>query len=314
MPHFQRFVGIDVCKDRLDVHCIPDGRSFCVANSPAGIDQLLAQAGADAAFGCEATGGYEDLLLVQLTRAGAAGYCLHPADIRAFCRLRGKRAKTDALDAKAIADALSVAVVTRKPVLRTEMQSRIKELTALRRSLLATMAELKSLAARMRDSAAANAIDELVAANAKAVKDLNQAIRKTIDEDPGLRLKASRIASAPGAGPVLVAELLGSMPELGTLSSRQVASLAGVAPHPRQSGDSSRNGRCHGGRAKLRRVLYMAAMSVIVPGQTFRSFYDRLRSRGKPHKVAIVAVMRKLVVILNAMLKTGENWKRQLAA
>jgi transposase len=148
---------------------------------------------------------------VTLSQAGMPGYCLHPADIRAFARLKGKRAKTDALDAKAIAEALVVAVTARKPVVRTKDQSIIKELNALRRTFIISLSELKSLKARISAAVAAKTIATLIAANLRAIKTIEAAIRQVI-KNPG---------------PVLAAELIGAMPELGTLTSRQAASLVG---------------------------------------------------------------------------------------
>lgn len=310
MSHFDRFVGIDISKNCLDIYCHPDGLAFSVANTSDGIGRLLAKAGGGGvAFGCEATGGYEDLLLVTLSQAGTPGYCLHPADIRAFARLKGKRAKTDALDAKAIAEALVAAVTARKPVVRTKDQGIIKELTALRRTLIISLSELKSLKARMSAAVAAKTIATLIATNLRAIKTIEAAIRQAIKDNPDARHKAEQILSAPGAGPVLAAELIGAMPELGTLTSRQAASLVGVAPHPRQSGERKRSGKCQGGRPKIRRVLYMAALSVIkAKRQPLCAFYEKLRANGKPFKVAIVAIMRKLIVTLNAMIKAGMSW------
>jgi transposase len=199
----------------------------------------------------------------------------------------------------------------RKPVVRTKDQSIIKELSALRRTLIISLSELKSLKARMSAAVAAKTIATLIATNLRAIKTIEAAIRQAIKDNPDARRhKALQILSAPGAGPVLAAELIGAMPELGTLTSRQAASLVGVAPHPRQSGERKRSGKCQGGRPKIRRVLYMAALSVIkAKRQPLCAFYEKLRANGKPFKVAIVAIMRKLIVTLNAMIKTDMSWR-----
>ena len=320
-----RFVGIDVSKDHLDIHCLPDGLALRVANSGEGIGLLLQRIGAleGVAFGCEATGGYEDLLLIRLGQAAVPGYCLHPSDVRAHSRLTGKRAKTDRLDARAIAGALQVAVATRKPAIRAASLSASKELTTLRRRLIAGVNELKSLRARMGDAGVLGTIDAMIDQHVKAVKALQAQIRSALAGHPEQAQRARRIASMPGAGPVLTAELIGSMPELGTLSARQAASLTGVAPHPRQaasltgvaphprqSGNTGGRGRCQGGRAAIRRVLYMAALSVIrSQKQPLAAFYAKLRAAGKPFKLAIVAIMRKLIVTLNAMIKNDQDWQ-----
>lgn len=311
MTQFERFVGVDVSKDHLDIHCLPDGLELRMANSPEGIGLLLQRIGSveGVAFGCEATGGYEDRLLIALSEATTPGYCLHPSDIRAFARFKGKRAKTDRLDAKAIAEALTLAVAHRKPVVRTRHQSSIKELTTLRRRLIVMHNELKS---RMESPDGAAAIATLIATQTTIKKQLEATIARTIDQDGHSSHRAERIRSVPGAGPVLVAELIGSMPELGTLSSRQAASLTGVAPHPRQSGTSRKAGRCQAGRPHIRRNLYMACLCLIrAKSQPLACFYQKLRDAGKPFKVAIVAIMRKLIVIINAIIKTDTPWSSQ---
>ncbi|MDQ6703098.1 MAG: transposase [Pseudomonadota bacterium] len=195
-------------------------------------------------------------------------------------------------------------------MVRTKDQSIIKELTALRRTLIISLSGLKSLKARMSAAVAAKTIATLIVTNLRAIKTIEAAIRQAIKDNPDARHKAGQILSAPGAGPVLAAELIGAMPELGTLTSRKAASLAGVAPHPRQSGERKRSGKCQGGRPKIRRVLYMAALSVIkAKRQPLCAFYEKLRANGKPFKVAIVAIMRKLIVTLNAMIKTDMSWR-----
>ena len=310
MTQFDRFVGIDVAKDQLEVYCHPDGLRFQVANTPSGVRRLLVRIPREScAIGCEATGGYETALLVALDDAGRPGWCLHPSDVRAFARLKGKRAKTDRLDARAIAEALQIAVATRKPRQCSKIQSVLKELTAARRVLLATINDLKSLLARCRAAVARDPLERMLQAHKDAVKQLDAAIRQTIASDRKAAQTARRICTAPGAGPVLACELLASMPELGELSSRQAASLVGVAPHPRQSGRSIRKGRCQAGRATIRRVLYMATLSAIKARcAPLYPFYQRLRTAGKPFKVAIVAAMRKFIVMLNAMIKHRQDW------
>lgn len=310
MTQFDRFVGVDVCRDHLDIHCHPDGLAFRVANTPAGIRRLLARLGKGGwAIGCEATGGYENRLLLALSQRQRPGYCLHPSDIRAFTRLKGRRAKTDRLDAKAIAEALEIAVATRKPIRRSKTQSTLKEIMALRRTLIATLNDLKSLLSRLDAPEARKTLDQMIAVHKTTLKSLSREIQTLIAEDRESAAIARRITSAPGAGPVLAAELIASVPELGSLSRRQAASLLGVAPHPRQSGASNRSGRCHGGRATVRRVLYMAALSIVRAklGPLYL-FYEKLRNAGKPFKVATVALMRKLIIAINAMIKTNTDW------
>jgi len=316
MTDFRTFVGVDVGKDFLDVHRHPDGLAFRVANSPAGICRLLKRLGAGPyAIGCEATGGYEDRLLLALGQAGRPAWCLHPADVRAFARLQGVRAKSDAIDARLIAEALVVATARRAPTRRTPIQSKIRQMATVRRRLCAAITQLKSLLSSLDDAAARAPLLALLQAHTAALKALGRDLQQAIQGDPASARMARRITTAPGAGPVLAIELIAAMPELGTLSSRQAASLVGVAPHPRQSGKTTRPGRCQAGRSNIRRVLYMATLSAIKARlHPIYPFYKRLRAAGKPFKVAIVAAMRKQIVMLNAMSKNQTDWKPENAA
>lgn len=316
MPHFTRLVGVDVSRRHLDVHLHPEAEAFRVDNTPEGITALLARLDpASCAIGCEATGGYESRLLLACGEAGYPVWCLHPADVRAFARLKGRRAKTDRLDARAIAEALAVAVTSRKPLDRSRTQCAIREMNTVRRRIIATIAEFRSLLASLNDEQARATLLSLLEAQADALKTLERTIRETIKADPDTARTARRIMSAPGAGPVLAAELIASMPELGSLSSRQAASLVGLAPHPRQSGNNDRPGRCQAGRANIRRVLYMATLSALRARLApLFPFYERLRAAGKPFKLAIVAAMRKFIVMLNAMIKNNTEWNPQAPA
>lgn len=311
MAQIQLYVGIDISKDRLDIHIHPTGEAFPLPYDGPGIAALLARRDLDQAIlGCEATGGYEDRLLVALSEAGRPAFCLHPADIRAFARLKGRRAKTDQLDARAIAEALPAAASGRAPLRRSREQSELRELLVLRRSLMAMVTELKGHRARMRSQPAGAAIETTLAALQLRLKHLLLAISKGSDADP----RAARIRSAPGAGPLLAAEIVAFLPEIGTASSRRIASLVGVAPHPRRSGNTNLPGRCQGGRASLRRVLYMATLSALKARLApLYPFYARLRAAGKSFKIAIVAAMRKLIVILNAMIRDQQDWTPKIA-
>jgi transposase len=311
MTHFQRFVGIDVAKDKLDIHCLPDGLAFQVANTAGGFQELLAQLAADptCAIACEASGGYEGALLVALADVGQPVWCLHPSDVRAFARIKGKRAKTDALDARAIAEVLAVAVTTRKPTRRTRQQSQLKDMLTARRALMASIITLKSLLAQLTDQTVRSLLEQNLGHNQQLLKQLAKAIQQTIHSNPDTAATERRIRSAPGAGPILAAELLTNMPELGSLTNRQAASLAGLAPHPRQSGTSNQNGHCQAGRGTVRRALYMATLAALrAKNPSLYPFYQRLRANGKPFKLAITAAMRKFIVILNTMIKNQADW------
>lgn len=197
------------------------------------------------------------------------------------------------------------------PLRRTKEQSELRELPTIRHTLVAAIQVLKGHLARMSARSARAVLTAMLAAHQRQIKTLERTIAERLSADR----KAHRIRTAPGAGPVLAAEIIAFMPELGALSSRQAVSLTGVAPHPRQSGRSNRKGRCQAGRARVRRVLYMAIISIIKAKMApLYPFYKRLREAGKPAKVAIVAAMRKFIIMLNAMLKTQTDWSPKMPA
>ncbi len=326
MTQIQHFVGIDISKERLDIYVSPTGERFSLDNDAAGFRALLARGDlAQAVIGCEGeedqrsiqwidrptNGGYEDALVVALSEAGRPAYCLHPADIRAFARLRGRRAKTDRLDARAIAEALPCVMDCRKPLRRTEKESELRELLTLRGALMAAQLELRSHMSRMRCRLTLSILSKTHAGHKRRIEDIEREVASRLADDP----TALRIRTAAGAGPQLAAGIVAFLPEIGALSSRQIASLVGVAPHPRQSGDKERPGRCQAGRALVRRLLYMASLSLIRTRKgPLCAFYRRLREAGKPFKVAIVAVMRKFIVMLNAMIRDQKDWNPSTAA
>lgn len=312
MPDFTSFVGIDVAMDKLDVHRHPCGEAFTVPNSAAGVKRLLERIGSGAAIALEASGGYERAAAEGLAAAGFTVFCLHPADVRAFARMAGKRAKTDRIDAALIARAAQLAATSRRPYQARPGAADLKEMAACRRLLHNQLAALKGQITRLATDTMQALLAEQIAALESSIRAIDKAMAARIAGNPHLQEKARRIQTAPGAGPVLAATLLAYMPELGTLTSRQAASLTGVAPHPRQSGNSRLRGRCQGGRSPLRSVLYMATLAAIRSKPShLRPFFMRLRENGKPFKLAMVAAMRKFIVMLNAMLKHDTDWKNQ---
>lgn len=308
MKQYSRFVGVDICKDRLDVHVHPDGQVLHLTNSRKAAMALVARF-PGAAFACEASGGYERPFLLAAIDAGAPVWRLHPFDVRAFARLQGVRAKTDPIDARLIAQALSVAVQERAPTVMDDEAEDVRDLLTLRAHTVEEINAWKSRLTRLRSAAARIARARLASAE-RTRRRLEAEIDRALRDRPALIAKARRIISVPGAGPVLAAALIAFMPELGQLSSRQASSLIGVAPHPRQSGAHSRPGRCQAGRPQIRRILYMAALSALRADKApFAPFYRRLRAAGKPHKVAIVAVMRKMIVAINSLIKQDRDWR-----
>ncbi len=314
MPDVTRFVGIDVAMDKLDVHIHPSGETFAVPNTVAGVRRIAGRWEPGTVMALEASGGYERTAAEGLAMAGLTLYCLHPADVRAFARLAGSRAKTDRIDAALIARAAEVAMISRKPYCARPAAADVKEMAACRRLLLSQLAALKGQATRLATQTMRALMNRQITALQSNIRHIDQTMAQRIAQNPELDETATRIQTAPGAGPVLAATLVAYLPEIGTLTSRQAASLVGVAPHPRQSGKSNRPGRCQAGRAPVRSVLYMATLAAIrCKTSQLGRFFERLRGNGKPFKLAMVATMRKFIVMLNAMIKHRKDWTDQIA-
>lgn len=325
MSHHTHHVGIDVARDHLDIHVLPQGLAFRCRNTPEGVASMLRRvrdviaadggaAAANIAFACEATGGHERTLLVELNERDLDVWCLHPADVRAFARLVGTRAKTDPLDARLIAHAAATAAASRPRIRLSRQCIALRELASFRRHLLVQINTIRSQLASATTDLVTRRMKASLTRHEHDLKQINGDIEALIHQDPDCHRKAMQLRAVPGIGPVLTAELIANLPELGTVSSRQIASLVGVAPHPRQSGNSNQGGRCQGGRASLRRTLYMAALSALrMKSHPLKPFHDRLRANGKPAKVAIVAVMRKLITMLNAMFRSDTEWNPKTA-
>ena len=306
------FVGIDVSKRRLDIHLRPAGESFTIdydaKEVAALIERLLPLEPTLVVL--EATGGLEVRLAAALAAAGLPVAVVNPRQVRAFARALGWLAKTDRLDAKAIA---RFAEAVRPPVrpLPDEATRHLAALLARRRQLLEML-----VAERNRRQAAGPALHERIDAHLRwleeALAEIERDLGGTVRASPIWRAtKEELLRSVPGIGPVSARMLLAQLPELGSLTRRQVAALVGVAPFSRDSGKMRGKRTIWAGRAALRAYLYMAAVAAARGANPMiAAFYRRLRLAGKPAKVALTACMRKLVVTLNAMLRTGTAWKQ----
>lgn len=311
MTHTSAFVGIDVSKERLDIHIHPTGETFSVANHKHGLRSLqrrLSRLGPLAAA-VEASGGYERAVLDRLAAAGLTAFRLDPAQVKSFARLERQRAKTDAIDAGLIARCLAQVIDSLEPYRHDPAGQALAELVAYRRTLVEERSVLKARIDQATMALVRRLLKTSLASLNRRIALLDKAIAKTVAEEPRFRTRAAVLATAPGAGPVLIATLLARLPELGEISSRQIASLLGVAPYDRQSGARRRPGRCQAGRGDVRKVVYMATLAAIRrPGHPLRAFYRRLTGNGKPPKLAILAAMRKFVTHLNAMLRDQTSW------
>jgi transposase len=304
------FVGIDVSKRRLDIHSRPSGESSTIdyddENVAALVERLVALAPALAVL--EATGGLEVRLAAALAAASLPVAVVNPRQVRSFARAVSRLAKTDRLDAKAIAH---FAEAVRPPVrpLPDEATRHLGALVARRRQLLEML-----VAERNRRQAAAPALHGRIDAHLRWLEEALAEIERDLDgavRGSGIwRAKEELLRSVPGIGPVSARTLLAQLPELGSLTRRQAAALVGVAPFSRDSGKMRGKRAIWAGRAALRACLYMAAVAAARGANpAVAGFYRRLRQAGKPAKVALTACMRKLVVTLNAMLRTNTAWK-----
>jgi transposase len=303
-------VGIDVSKDRLDVAVIPQGESFAVGNDHAGVDALverLKSIGADA-IALEATGGFEMLAVAGLSSAGFAVLVVNPAQVRAYAHAIGKRAKTDPIDAAVIA----AFVAATKPAIRPLKDEETQALSALvtrRRQIVQMIVSEENRSRMALAKQARQSIRRLLVALRRELESLDADLDNHIRKSPIWRVREALLTSVPGVGQTTARTLLAELPELGQLDRRQIASLAGLAPWARQSGKWKGKSFIGGGRGKVRAVLFMAALVTARHNPALKAFRNRLVEAGKPKIVAIVATMRKLLTILNAIIRDGRPWQ-----
>ena len=302
------YVGIDVAKERLDVAQRPSLEGWRVANDERGIAELVARLVQlkPALVVLEATGGMELPLVGALAAAGLPVVVINPRQAREFARATGRLAKTDAIDAQVLAQ-FAEAV---RPQLRPLPDAAAQELSALmtrRRQLIEMLTAEKN---RLRAAARAVRpdIQEHIHWLERRLADLDGDLSQTIRSSDIWREKDDLLQSAPGVGPVVSTTLLADLPELGTLNRKEIAALVGVAPLNRDSGTLRGRRTVWGGRSKVRAALYMATLVATQRNPVIRTFYQRLLSAGKPKKVALTACMRKLLTILNAILRSRTPW------
>lgn len=309
-------VGIDVSKDRLDVAVYPsDEPGFAVARDAAGLDALAARLKplGPVAVAVEATGGFESVVVVSLAAAGLPMLVVNPAQIRAFANALGKRAKTDPIDALVIARFVAATTPAPRP-LPDEATQRLADLVARRRQIIAMMVAERQRQKRLLAPRLQRSITRLLEALQKELSEVDREIDAEVHGSDIWREKEKLLASVPGVGPVIARTLLTEMPELGRLDRREIAALAGLAPWTRQSGQWRGKSFIGGGRASVRAVLFMGAITAARHNATLKAFHQRLIDAGKPKLVAIVAVARKLLTILNAIIRSGQAWKNEVQA
>ena len=304
------FVGIDVAKDRLDVHVRPSGEAFAVARDGKGLDELVARLrGRDVALiVLEATGGFETTVTAALCAVGLPLMVANPRQVRDFARATGKLAKTDAIDAAVIAHFADAVRPEPRPVPDAEARA-LGELLTRRRQIVEMMTAERNRRKRLADRRMIKSIDRLLKALQRELSDLEEALDDTIRGTPAWRETEDLLKSVPGIGDVTARVLIAHLPELGTLDRKKIAALVGVAPFNRDSGTLRGKRTIWGGRANVRAALYMAALVASRYNPTLSRFYQRLLQAGKPKKVALTAVMRKLLTILNAIIRDQTPWQ-----
>jgi transposase len=303
------FVGIDVSKDTLDVCAYPTQDTFRVPNSPDGLDELIKRLKPiePRLIVFEATGGYETLAVSSLAAAGLPVVVVNPRQIRDFAKSIGRLAKTDVIDAGVIARFASAV----RPELRPLKDSPSQELTGLvtrRRQIVGMIvAETNRLNAATRRNR--RDIQAHIRWLQKRQDQIDDEIKRNIKNSPLWRTTDQILQSASGVGPATSSTLISCVPELGQLNHKKIACLIGVAPLNRDSGRFKGRRMIWGGRAQVRAVLYMSTLSAIRFNPIIRQFYQRLKEAGKCFKVAMVACMRKLLIILNAMVRNQTKWR-----
>jgi len=304
------FVGIDVSKDRLDVCVRPTDQAFAVARDGKGLEDLVRRmkALAPALIAVEATGGYETVVAAALAGAGLPLAVVNPAQIRHFARALGKRAKTDPIDAQVIAHFAEAAKPDPRPV-ADEQSQMLGDLVARRRQIIEMIVAEKQREQRATNRRLRKSIARLIAVLEKEISSVDADIDGLVRGSPVWREKEDLLASVPGIANKTARTLLAELPELGTLDRRRIASLAGLAPFTRQSGAWKGKSMIGGGRAPVRSALFICAMGGARYNPLLKAFYQRLLAAGKPKMVALIAVARKLLTILNAVLRDNKPWQ-----
>ena len=304
------YVGIDVSKDRLDVHVRPSGEAFAVTRDGKGLEELVERlrALAPTLIAVEATGGFETIVAAAVAGATLSLAVVNPAQVRHFARAIGKRAKTDPIDAAVIAHFAEAVKPEPRPIPDAEARL-LGELVARRRQIIEMLVAERQREKRVDAVRVRKSLARHIAALEKELPVIDSDIDTMVRGSPVWREKENLLVSFPGVGDILARTFLAEVPELGSLHRRQVASLVGVAPYTRQSGRWRGKSMIGGGRAAARSAVYLAALSAIRCNPVLRAFYQHLLAAGKPKMVALVAVARKILTILNAMLRDKKPWQ-----
>jgi transposase len=305
--------GIDVSKDRLDVVVLPEGRFFSVSNDAVGWAELVARLLplAVSAIGIEASGGYERGIIRALLAAGLSVRRINPNKLRQFARARGVLAKNDRLDARLIAE--YVAIMPTRVVQRDAAAERLAEIVIMRRQLCDEHVAVENQAAHVEDAMLQRLTKRRLARLEADIRLLDKRMAEMVAANAALAQRYELLISMPGVGAVLAFTLIALLPELGKMSRKQIAALVGLAPYDFDSGKLRGHRSIYGGRMPVRNVLYMAALSASRYNPALKAFSKRLANADKKAKVILVAVMRKMITTLNAMLRDNAAWQSKSA-
>lgn len=305
------YVGIDISKATLDVAVLPTGEHFVVSNDEAGIEELLGKLAevSDALVILEASGGFERPVAAALAASGVALFVVDPRQARDFAKATGQLAKTDSrLDAFVLAHFAQAIRPAPRAIPDAEARE-FQEILARRRQIIQMMAAEKNRLGASTSKAVCGRIEAHIRWLEKELSRTDRDLDETIENSPTLKENEALLRSVPGVGPVLCRTLLAELPELGSLSPRELSALVGVAPLNRDSGTLRGRRTVWGGRARVREALYMGALIASRFNPAIEEFYERLVEAGKPKKVALVACMRKLLIILNALMRERTPWR-----
>jgi transposase len=304
------YVGIDVAKDELVVHVLPTNQKLVEPNSKEGIKKLVAHFKEikPQQVVLEATGGLERELLTSLIANGIPAVAVNPRQARDLAKGLGELAKTDAVDARILAKFAQLQCFPTRPIPSCETQE-MNDLVTRKEQLIQMRTMEANRQHRAKQKAIQKSIERVIKMYDKEIATIEIRITELIANNPDWSEKDKILQSVPGVGPKTSQVLISALPELGTLNRQEIAALVGVAPFCDDSGKKTGVRHIKGGRANVRSTLYMAALSAIRWNKTIKTFFDRLIAEGKKFKVALVAAMRKLITILNVMVRTKTGWK-----
>lgn len=308
------FVGVDISKKNLDVYMYPLKKSFRIKNCKQGIASLLRRFKNEniCKIVCESSGGYEYKMLQALAKSGHNAFRVDPKRVKHFIASEGVKTKTDSIDAKMIALFAAKMTSNYEYVLVTAGEAKLKEFVQEKIYLKQSVASEKTRTQAPMSEYSIKLINKRIVFMEKQIEGLTETINEMVEQNFSWKKKSAILESVPGVGKATAAVLIAELPELGHVNGKQIASLIGLAPYTKQSGDYKGASVISGGRSIPRSAMYMPALSAFQHNKKLKSFYNKLIEKGKKAKVAIIAVMRKLIVIMNAMLRDEQPWKVEI--